>query len=741
MPAVVPRPFLFLLFLLVLSTPSSPTPVQAQALNYTTSWLGNTQPPQEGVSVQDHFNSLWVSPDGTCYTNSGWDEQHYASGVYRQGRLVGRMDFLDVSGGKGGIGISGDAEFVYFGYYDVLRRYKHDGTSGYWAGRDGKPTWGIHVVPPGHGWIRGLAADTARHRLFVAIGPDGDGGGSDDVVQVYDTSDLNAPPVLVPVPQPREVAASGDGTFWVVTSARTPRRPTTWTDRTLTDRILHFRSDGTRLPQEITGPEGFFPTALCFDQKHRLLVADDGPDQDVKIYGPAALTSAHPLPGGSLGVRGGVHAGIGRAVGRLAPAAGPPRFHGLCGLGVDGAGNVYVAQSAFGPDWNFQQGGGLLECVAPDGRRRWQAQGLEFVDSAAADPGSETGGHLDVYTKYFHYVLDLSQTKPGLEAVPVGFTVDPFRHPYDARFVNNGTFSWSHVSQCVVVEGHRLVLMGGMDNDRVRVYRSDPAHEGETLIECVTLYAGSIARDANANGRYDDPGEVTSAFLPGGGDVCKTWSVDSHGGLWESYDGGGRTGIRHYLFGGFDTHGAPVWAAAAGRYEDVAAPAPFSEVRRVIYDAAEDVLYLSGYSSNADPARNLVPGQGYGTTDNKSAGSVVARYDHWSQGNRTAAWARVVFVPTSTNPASEILGLAVAGEYVFTGHSGFGRPVGGPVLIYRAKDGLPVGEINSEAGGANAGSGLDVPYPLNAYRWRNGEYLIFEESDGKGRVVMMRWRP
>ena len=172
-------------------------------------------------------------------------------------------------------------------------------------------------------------------------------------------------------------------------------------------------------------------------------------------------------------------------------------------------------------------------------------------------------------------------------------------------------------------------------------------------------------------------------------------------------------------------------AATAGRYEEMAAPAPFSEVRRALYDAAEDVLYLSGYSSNDDPSRNLVPGQGYGTTDNKSAGSVVARYDHWSRGNRTAAWTRVVFVPTSTNPASEILGLAVAGDYVFTGHSGFGRPTGGPVLIYRAKDGLPVGEINSEANGANAGSGLDIPYPLNAYHRRNGEYLILKRVTEK----------
>ena len=289
-------PILFLLWTSLFLLFTLP-PARAQSLNYTTSWIGNSQPPHEGTSVQDCFNSLWVAPDGTCYTNSGWDEQHYASGVYRQGRLVGRMNYLDVSGGKGGIGIAGDDKFIYFGYYDVLRRYLPSGESGYWTGADGKPQWGIHVVPSGHGWIRGLAVDKPNHRLFVAIGPDGDGKNSDNLVQIYNTADMNAAPVTVSVPQPREAAASGDGTFWVISSQRTPRQPATWTDASLTDQILHFRNDGTRLPQVISGLRNFFPTALCFDGKHRLWIADNGPDQNVKIYSAAALALPHPLPG------------------------------------------------------------------------------------------------------------------------------------------------------------------------------------------------------------------------------------------------------------------------------------------------------------------------------------------------------------------------------------------------------------------------------------------------------------
>ena len=129
--------------------------------------------------------------------------------------------------------------------------------------------------------------------------------------------------------------------------------------------------------------------------------------------------------------------------------------------------------------------------------------------------------------------------------------------------------------------------MGGMDNGSVHIYRQSPATEGETLIECAVFYASSVARDLNADGRFDGPGEVTTATLPGGGDVCKSWHLDSRGDVWESYDGGGKTGVRRYKFGGFDAHGTPDRAATAGQYEDIDGPAPFSEIRRVLYDADE----------------------------------------------------------------------------------------------------------------------------------------------------------
>ena len=238
------------------------------------------------------------------------------------------MNDMDVSGGKGGIGIAGDDQFLYFGYYEVLRRYSPNGEPGRWTARDGKPEWGIHLSRPRAAtatsgawrWIR------PRHRLFVAVGPDGDGKNSPDVVHIYDTADLNVPPVVVPVPQPREVAASGDGTFWVVSSAAHPPSARHLGGSGASPTHSAFSgTTATRLPQNITGGPGFFPTALCFDAKQRLLVADNGPDQDIKIYGAAAL-DAGPSPAGRHVRRERRRPGRDRRGGRAAgrrPAARP----------------------------------------------------------------------------------------------------------------------------------------------------------------------------------------------------------------------------------------------------------------------------------------------------------------------------------------------------------------------------------------------------------------------------------
>lgn len=69
-------------------------PAAAQSLSYTTSWLGNTfggtpGPGQARRHVPLSIDGLFVLPDGTCCTNSGWDEDGAEAGFFKNDDIVG----------------------------------------------------------------------------------------------------------------------------------------------------------------------------------------------------------------------------------------------------------------------------------------------------------------------------------------------------------------------------------------------------------------------------------------------------------------------------------------------------------------------------------------------------------------------------------------------------------------------------------------------------------------------------
>lgn len=122
---------------------------------------------------------------------------------------------------------------------------------------------------------------------------------------------------------------------------------------------------------------------VATDAKGRVLLADNGPRQQILIFSKSA--DGGYAMSGTLGERGGIFSGV-------AGRPGPQRFNGLTGVGVDRAGNVYVATNGIGPR-HGTIGAGLgstLESYAPDGRLRWQVQGLLFVDGAWIDRAGRT---------------------------------------------------------------------------------------------------------------------------------------------------------------------------------------------------------------------------------------------------------------------------------------------------------------------------------------------------------------
>src|SRR5206468_2866493 len=118
-----------------------------------------------------------------------------------------------------------------------------------------------------------------------------------------------------------QIAVAPDGTLWIIQGGGPTNYP----------RIVHRKADGTVLPEIISGTRAFRPAALCVDKRGNVLVADNGPDQQVKVF-----TAVRKFRySGSLGVKGGILAG---RKGQVEPL----RFNGLSGVGTDRDDNVYV---------------------------------------------------------------------------------------------------------------------------------------------------------------------------------------------------------------------------------------------------------------------------------------------------------------------------------------------------------------------------------------------------------------
>lgn len=654
------------------------------------SWLGNTFP-GGGKSVQNNMAALWVSPDGNCYTSSFWDEAGREAGIYQDGEPIGSCADTHT---HGGFAVAGDGTYIYLACAagqnrNGVRRYDRLGKLAPVAGHEGDG--GFVELTNSPGSIRGLTV--MRDGTVLATDYEA------NVVHRLNGADLSLARRFT-VDRPGRIAVAKNDSIWIACGSPA--------------KVKHFSHDGSAMNQEIEGVGD--PAALAFDRAGHLLVADDGPDQQVKIFD----VSGEPKSIGTLGERGGIFAG-------RRGMTGPLRFNGLTGIGCDALGNIYVSSNGLGPHYRDHPGfGAELKCFTPDGKLHWQVQGLEFVDTAAIDPNSET----DCYTKDEHHVLDFSQTLPGKEWSYRGFTIDRFRYPDDPRL---------HVSaECVLgvrnLAGRKYLYLSDMYGKFVIVYRLEK--NSEIAVPCAMFGrehlkegwpAGQpregawLWRDLNGDGKMGpfefEENKTDNPFVWG-------WSVDANGTVWKANR---ENGLRKFPVKGFDIFGTPMYSYADSTLE--ANPEPFVEtpqfkgdVNRVEYDAANDVMYLSGYTAK-HPNRPEMWGL---------VGTVVCRYEHWSLGNRQPAWE--LELPYDATVQDKLLpkSMAIAGDYLFVTYQRQAK-----ILVYDVKT---TKLVDTLAPGMNVGW-VDVPYGISAFRRSNGEYVVFCEDVLNARITMYRWKP
>jgi len=694
-------------------------------INYSVSWIGNSY----GGAVrwvQQDIKSIHVTPDGTVYAVCEWDEAGRELGVYRNGEAVAMAGHSHGWGYHGGTAVAVNRKYVFFAqsveneggglvdpgtwppkgrdWFGVSRRLRSDITRGApfpgGKGGSGDTLKGcfllVNEVRNGtDAAIRGLCATETRLYVSDPFGKR---------IRVYDAESM-AELKSWAVERPDQMAMADDGMLWVVQKSGGGQPA----------RILSFSPEGSSAGR-IDLPSDCVPTALCFDGQGRLLVADNGPRQQVLIF--SGLRGSAKLVG-TLGRRGGIYSGV---PGQF----GPLRFNTPTGVGCDAEGNIYVAC-----DGSTGGGGTVLECYSPSRKLRWRLFGLEFVDMADVDPASDA----DVFTKEEHFRVSYPSGGPTRWTY-AGYTVNRFKYPQDPRL-----HVWSAGVWVRRLQGRRFLFVNDMNAEYLQVYRFD-VREGETAIPCGLFTKRHVDqrqwpphqpakgewiwRDLDGDGAFD-AGEYASN---GGRDAppAQGWWVDEDGNVWLATE---TDGIRMLRLKGISAKGVPMWDYEAMR--TFPKPVELREVKRIRYYPKQDVLYLGGTT------------QEHTNQHWKPMGPVICRYDGWLRGARRLKW-RVVapYEKGSSGHAScEPMTFDAAGEYVFVPYTGAGRSLGfstGHIEVLRASDGRRAGSMEPSAQVGEIGL-QDIRECIRAHRRASGEYVVFLEEDWKAKVLVYRWKP
>ncbi|MGU7779370.1 SMP-30/gluconolactonase/LRE family protein [Burkholderia sp. PU8-34] len=531
---------------------------------YTTDWLANTF----GTLAQHVGNgarSMWVAPEGVVYTSSRWDENAGGMAMYQNGQGIGTIGIHDEF--QGGA-ITGNASSIF-----VALGYNRTFGSGS-VGRYNRSTNTRDLRIPVSVWtgvqyadvITGLA--TAGTLLYVS-----DFYGNR--VRVYTTGGV----------WQRDIGVQGPGALALDAAGNL------WVARKSAGVVVQYSPTGTPM-NTIQMASTSRPSALYFDAPAgQLLVGDEGPDMNIKVYNLIGL----PLQAGTFGVQGGY---LDTTTG-IKGQVGDKRFTRVAGIGKDAAGNLYVLNNAWGGGWDLGRNGSTdLHSYSPTGALQWKLQALNFEAIAAPDPA--TDGAL-----FFSGNNVYSGTAGGTF---VANTIDPFSYPKDPRLDMKDYQRGQHFGQLVTVGGNRILVASGQNPGNFNFYYFTAASG------YIAIPAGSI------------PGKPFNTTLQ----VTAGFAIDGNGDIWAGLNGANN--IARYPMTGFDATGKPSW----GKPTTTPVPATVAPLTRIIYQADSDTMIL---------AQGIA-----GSWDWTAMNGHIEVYHGWKAGNTTAP--NPVINLTSANPKS-----------------------------------------------------------------------------------------
>jgi uncharacterized ubiquitin-like protein YukD len=568
------------------------------------------------------------------------------------------------------------------------------------------------LVHAGQGDLNGIAIK--GDELFVA-------DQSGNIIKVYNKATMSSVAL-------REFSMDGE-----VGQLSPDNQGGMWMLRREEQKLIRFSiTNGEILPQEIAFSSPMVVSTFFVDTlRGRILVADNGIAQNIKVY--TDIYTA-PIQRSIFGTENGILSGVQGKFEDL-------KLFDIRGLGVDEAGNIYVANAA--PN----NSGSVLQSYSPDGNLLWDRKGLVFTATACADPQKLE----EVYTFDKKMVLDYSKTTPGSEWSFDAYTLNRFKYPDDPRLHGNfWTSAWIKY-----IDGKKFLFATDMYASVLAGFRFNEATDGEIAIPCLFMNVGGwdtnkdypiklgsdkdfIWMDMNGDGAIQED-EFTFKSGFDNPYSMAIW-VDIHGNIWK---GVREKGIRFVPLKEVNENGVPIYDFEDSKLLDIAnGSIGVNGVKRLVFDAEKDELYIAGFS-NEKPDKKTT---GEGVDSWWCMGSTVCMYkdvlktitNNISTDFKYSSPTWRIFVPffpdgdPGGSNAVSAKSLTVEGDFLFIATAQEGK-----INVYKRSNGEYLGQI-APTNVINYESGwTDIDYAINVNK-TNDEYRIFIEENAFAKVVLYR---
>ncbi len=430
----------------------------------------------------------------------------------------------------------------------------------------------------------------------------------------------------------------------------------------------------------------------------QLYVADDARDtQQIRVF-DTTKTPVQEVSGKVLGDKGGVVAAGG--------AYGPAKFDGLKGVGVDNAGNYYVASDGLG-------------------------------SSQFASP------------------ITLDAQAPGTEWSPqkTTLTTDRYTCPTDGRVMGADGYNTAVAVRYMGPDHRKVMFTTGQGNvGRLSMFRfTADGHAQPAAIftenidnqvwppnEPTKWGTGDHVwswRDTTGDCQFGDDEFAAPMDLS----VRSNWSVSEKdnlpnhraGDVWlAGYKQSVGPVLKRVRFTGTFENGSPVYDTA--NVEVMPLPQPFVDAYGVVSQSATDTLYLLGVNVN-DPTMRK--------------GWQLARYDKFyekylAKASQAAAWLRqlpddVAFCDTDPHKECRINSLTAEGDRVYVGN--IAAPTDdltGRIRMFDAATGTPVGQLVPGPEVAHTSGWHDMKQAVAATQLPDGRRFVLAEENFASRILL-----